>query len=42
LKTGVLLEKNKAAVDAIKFTVNNKKAETNRSDVKPAPCSSAK
>jgi ribonucleoside-diphosphate reductase alpha chain len=30
--------RTKAAVDAIKFTLNNdKKSRTNRSDVKPAP-----
>jgi ribonucleoside-diphosphate reductase alpha chain len=38
LKTGMYYLRTKAAVDAIKFTLNNdKKSRTNRSDVKPAP-----
>jgi hypothetical protein len=36
----VLLE-TKAAVDAIKFTLNNDKSRTNRSDVKTSSCSSS-
>jgi ribonucleoside-diphosphate reductase alpha chain len=37
LKTGMYYLRTKAAVDAIKFTLNNdKKSRTNRSD-KPAP-----
>jgi hypothetical protein len=34
LKTGMYYLRTKAAVDAIKFTLNNDKKRTNRSDVK--------
>jgi ribonucleoside-diphosphate reductase alpha chain len=36
LKTGMYYLRTKAAVDAIKFTLNNDKSRTNRSDVKPS------
>jgi ribonucleoside-diphosphate reductase alpha chain len=37
LKTGMYYLRTKAAVDAIKFTLNNDKKSRTNSDVKPAP-----